>query len=89
VLDEDVLHIVTGPEEVFIGVAVPVALHGKHIVGRAQKGVTDDGVASAEPVHSILVGVAGVAADDAEIVIDESRRSPSSGSTRFLNARCR
>ena len=71
-LDEDVLDIVTGTEEVFVGVAVPIALHGKHIIGGAQEGVADDGVASAEPVHSILVRISGVAADDAKIVVDET-----------------
>ncbi len=72
VLDQDVLHIVAGTHQVGLGVAVPVALHGKHVVGGADEGVAHHGVAAAEPVHAVLVGVAGIAADHAQIVERES-----------------
>ena len=68
-LDEDVLHVVSGAENLLVGVTVPVALQGKDVVRGAQKGVAHDGVAAAQPVHAVLVGVAGVAADHAQIVV--------------------
>ena len=71
VLDEDVVDIVAGTRQIGVGVAVPVALHGEDVIGGAEKAVADDSVAAAEPVHAVLIGVAGVAADDAEVVVSE------------------
>jgi hypothetical protein len=47
VLDEDVLDVVTGAQDLLIGVAVPVSLQGEVVVGRADKCVANDGVAAA------------------------------------------
>ena len=72
-LDENVLHVVAGARQVLVGVAVPVALHGKDVVRAAQERVAHDGVAAAQPVHAVLVGVGGIAADHAQIVEHKSR----------------
>ena len=61
-----------GTQHVGVGVTVPVSHYGEVIIGRAQEGIANQCIAAAEPVHTILVGVAGIATDDAKIVVDEA-----------------
>src|ERR1039457_6058340 len=73
VLDQDVLNVVAGTDDFFVGIAVPVALHGEHVVRGTQECVTNKRIAAAEPIHSVLIGISRVAADDAQIIECESR----------------
>ncbi len=72
VFDQNIVDVVAGTHPVGLGVAVPVALNRQIVVGGAQKGVADHGVAAAQPVHAVLVGVSGVAANHAQIVVGKS-----------------
>ncbi len=46
-------------------------------------------VTAAQPIHAVLVGVSGVAANHAQIVINEIQSNPSSGSTTSATAQCK
>ena len=74
VFNENVPHIVAGTQHRLVRIAVPVALHHKNIIRGADKGIAHHGVAAAQPVHAILVGVPRIAADHPQIVIHKSRR---------------
>ena len=75
-----------GPHQVRVGVAIPVAHQRDYVVRRAQKRVAHHAVARPQPVHPVLVGVAGVAANHAQIVVRKRRSNPSSGSTTSATA---
>ena len=50
------------------GVALPVALQGKVVVGGSNERIADRRIAAAQPVDPILVGVAWMAANDVHVV---------------------
>ncbi len=49
-------------------VAVPARLQRKDIVGCAKEAVTHNSVPTAEPVHAVRIRIAGVGADDLDVV---------------------
>ena len=56
-------------------VSVPVALHGKDIVGSSNEAIAHDGVTAAEPVHTVLVRIRGIAADQLDVLECDSSES--------------
>ena len=68
VFDGDVGDVVAGHTHQREIVTVPVALQGEDVIGGAKEAVADGGVAAAEPVHAVLVGVVGIAADYLDVI---------------------
>ena len=74
VFDGDIGDVVAGRDHRGVVVPLPIALHGEDIIGGADEDVAHQGVAAAEPIHAVLVGIGVAAPDNLDVVEGDGAR---------------